>query len=118
MSASGSGSGGEDGSTQVNFTPSDFDGQGTSGTGSSVSATKNGVTVSSDKGYGTTQFRVYSGGKLTISAGTNTITDIAFTFSGSYNGGLEEAYTNVNASSKEFTLSSQARIMSITVTYK
>ena len=118
MSASGSGSGGEDGSTQVNFTPSDFDGQGTSGTGSSVSATKNGVTVSSDKGYGTTQFRVYSEGKLTISAGTNTITDIAFTFSGSYNGGLEESYTNVNASSKEFTLSSQARIMSITVTYE
>lgn len=105
--------------TIVSFTASDFSGQGTEGTGGIVSATKDGVTISTDKGYGTTQFRVYKGGSLTISAGTNTIKTIAFTFTGtSYDGNLSSEYSNVNLSSKTFSnLGEQARITAITVTY-
>ena len=105
--------------TIVSFTASDFSGQGTEGTGGSVSVTKDGVTISTEKGYGTTQFRVYKGGSLTISAGTNTIKTIAFTFTGtSYDGNLSSEYSNVNLSSKTFSnLGEQARITAITVTY-
>lgn len=99
------------------FEPDDFSSQGTSGTGSSISATKSGVTFSCNKGYGTTQIRCYSGGKITIDAGNKTITSISFTFSGSYTGGLETSYSNVNSSSWEETLSSQARITEVTVNY-
>lgn len=98
------------------FVPSDFSGQGTSGSGSAISATVNGVTFACNKGYGTTQFRCYSGGKITISS-TNTITAISFTFSGSYNGGLETSYTSLSTTSWEKSLSSQARITACTVTY-
>ena len=35
----------------VTFTKADFAGQGTSGTGSEVTATKDGVTFTCDKGY-------------------------------------------------------------------
>ena len=89
------------------FAPTNFSGQGTSGTGSAISATVNGVTFACDKGYGTTQFRCYSGGKITISS-SNTITAISFTFSGSYKGGLESSYTNLDTKSWEKDLSSQA----------
>ena len=44
---------------EVSFAPSDFTGQGTSGSGSAMSATKSGVTVSISKGYGTTEIRAY-----------------------------------------------------------
>ena len=98
------------------FAPSDFSGQGTSGSGGNISATVKGVTFSCNKGYGTTQIRCYSGGKITISS-ENTISAIAFTFSGSYNGGMENSYTDLSTTSWEKTLSSQARIMSVTVTY-
>jgi hypothetical protein len=101
---------------EASFEPSNFSGQGTSGSGSAISATVNGVTFACDKGYGTTQIRCYSGGKITISS-SNTITAIAFTFSGSYNGGLETSYTSLSTTSWEKTLSSQARITAITVTY-
>ena len=80
----------------VTFEPSDFSGQGTSGTGSAISATKDGVTFACDKGYGTTQFRCYKGAKITISS-SNIITAISFTFSGSYNGGLETSYAGLSA---------------------
>ena len=50
------------------FSPSNFSGQGTSGAGSAISATVDGVTFACDKGYGTTQIRCYSGGTITISS--------------------------------------------------
>ena len=100
----------------VTFDPSDFFGQGTSGTGSSISATKDGVTFSCNKGYGTTQFRCYKDGKITISS-SKTISSISFSFSDSYTGGLETSYTELNTYSWEKSLSSQARITSCNVTY-
>lgn len=100
----------------VDFATSDFSGQGTSGSGSAISATVDGVTFACDKGYGTTQIRCYSGGKITISS-SNTITAISFTFSGSYTGGLETSYSNLSTTSWEKTLSSQARITAVSVTY-
>lgn len=99
------------------FLPTNFSGQGTSGTGSAISATVNGVTFACDKGYGTTQFRCYGGSTITISS-SNTITAISFTFSGSYKGGLETSYTNLNTNSWEKALSSQARITKCVVTYE
>ena len=98
------------------FSPSNFSGQGTSGTGSAISATVDGVTFACDKGYGTTQIRCYSGGTITISS-SNTITAITFTFSGSYTGGLETSYTSLSTSSWTQTLGSQARITECSVSY-
>ena len=101
----------------ASFAPSDFSGQGTSGTGSAISATKNGITVSNNKGFGTTQIRMYKDSVLTISAGSGTITDIEFTLSGSYTGGLSTSYSGLSTSTWEKTLTSQARITALTVTY-
>ena len=98
------------------FTPSDFTGQGTTSTGSPISATKSTVTFSYDKGYGTSEIRCYAGGTLTISS-TNTISAIAFTFSGDKNGGLNTSYTGLSTTSWTQSLSSQARITECTVTY-
>ena len=98
------------------FAPSDFSGQGTSGTGSAISATVDGVTFACDKGYGTTQIRCYNGSTITISS-SNTITGISFTFSGAYTGGLNTSYSNLSTTSWTQTLSSQARITAVTVTY-
>ena len=98
------------------FAPGDFSGQGTSGTGSAISATVDDVTFACDKGYGTTQIRCYSGGKITISS-SKTIKAISFTFSGSYTGGMETSYTSLNTTSWTKTLSSQARITAVIVTY-
>ena len=100
------------------FAPTNFSGQGTSGTGSAISATVNGVTFACDKGYGTTQIRCYSGSTITISS-SNTITAISFTFSeNKYTGGLATSYTNLNTNSWEMALSSQARITKCVVTYE
>ena len=104
------------GQEAATFAPSDFSDQGTSGTGSAISATVDGVTFACDKGYGTTQIRCYSGGTITISS-SNTITAITFTFSGSYTGGLETSYTGLSTTSWTKTLSGQARITAVTVTY-
>jgi hypothetical protein len=100
------------------FTPSSsWDPTGTSGTGSLIEATVNGVTFSCDKGYITTQIRCYKNGVITISS-TNTITQIDFTFSSSsYSGGLESSYTGLSTNQWSQTLGSQARLMSIVVTY-
>ena len=100
----------------ASFIPEDFSSQGTSGSGSAISATVDGVTFACNKGYGTTQIRCYSGGKISISS-SNTITAISFTFSGSYTGGLETSYTGLSTTSWEHTLSSQARITAVKVTY-
>ena len=101
------------GATQ-NFVPNDFSG-GTSGTGSTVNKTLNGIQVSTDKGYATTQFRVYKGGKLTISS-DYTIKAINFTTNSSYGGGLSNQ-TNLTTTSWSFTTTGQARITQIVVTY-
>ena len=102
----------------VTFDPSDFSGQGTSGTGSAISATNDGVTFACNKGYGTTtHFRCYGGATITISS-SKTITAISFTFSsGSYTGGLETSYTGLSATTWVKNLNSQARITEVTVTY-
>lgn len=100
------------------FSPSDFSGQGTSGIGSSVSATKSPITVSTGKGFGTTQFRVYDGGVLTISSSGGNITAISFTLSGSYTGGMNTSYTGLNTKNWSRTMSGQARITAINVTYE
>lgn len=101
----------------VAFLPADFSGQGTSGTGGSVSATKDGITFACDKGYGTTQLRCYSGGEITISAPGVNISRIQFTFSGSNIGGLDSEYKDINATSWSAVLSSQARFTEIRVFY-
>ncbi|MBR2486554.1 MAG: hypothetical protein IKB46_02025, partial [Paludibacteraceae bacterium] len=103
----------------VTFDPEDFLNQGTSGTGSYVEATKDGVTVSCDKGFGNTYaLRCYKEGVVTISA-LETISSLTFTFDTYndryYNGDLEESYT-VGATSWSATLTNQARFTSITVT--
>lgn len=103
----------------VTFTPADFEGQGTSGSGSPVTVTKDGVTVSCDKGFGNKYaLRCYKDGVVTISA-TENIASLEFafdTYDGRYyNGNLEESYT-VGANTWNVTLSSQARFTSIKVT--
>ena len=103
----------------VTFTPADFEGQGTTGTGSPVTVTKDGVTVSCDKGYGTSYaLRCYTDGVVTISA-TENIASLEFAFDTYndryYNGNLEESYT-VGANTWDVKLTSQARFKSITVT--
>lgn len=98
------------------FAPTNFSRQGTSGTGSEISATVNDVTFACDKGFGTKQIRCYKDGTITISS-LNTITDIAFTFSGSYTGGLSTSYTDLSTTSWTQELGSQARITALTVTY-
>ena len=103
----------------VTFGPEDFMNQGTSGTGSYVEATKGGVTVSCDKGYGNSYaLRCYKEGVVTITA-SETISSLTFTFDTYndryYNGDLNESYT-VGATSWSATLTNQARFTSITVT--
>ena len=103
----------------VTFGPEDFNGKGTTSVGSPVEVTKDGVTVSCDKGYGNSYaFRCYANGVVTISA-TENISSLEFAFDTYndryYNGGLEEVYT-VGASSWSTTLASQARFTSIKVT--
>ena len=108
---------GSGGSGTASFAPSNFSGQGVTGTGGPISATVDGVTFSCDKGFGTTQIRCYSGGSITISS-SYTITAIAFTFSGSsYKGGLKDSYTNLSTNSWTQTLEGQARFTKIEVTY-
>lgn len=101
----------------VTFSTSDFSGQGTSSTGSAISATKSGVTFACDKGYGTSEIRCYSGGKITISS-QNTITAISFTFADdSKHGGLDASYTGLKTNSWVMDLTSQARFSEISVTF-
>lgn len=100
------------------FVVDDFTGQGTSGTGSNISATKDGFVFSCDKGFGTTQIRCYSGSTITVSAPEgSSIKSITFTFSGSYNGGLSNTYSNIDDSSWSSTLSAQARFTKIEIEY-
>ena len=78
-----------------------------------------GFRMESDNGYWNgTQLRSYKNSTFTISS-SYTIESITFTFSGSYNGGLETSYTSINATSKTFAdLGSQARITGIAIVYE
>ena len=105
--------------TTVTFTSSDFNGQGTSGTGSAVSATKNGVTFSCDKGFGDQYgVRCYKNANVTISSSSHQITNISFEFITLndiyYNGNLSENVA-VNGYQWHSTMTSQARMNTITV---
>lgn len=76
-----SGGGGATPSTPTaTFSDSDYSGQGTSGSGGSISATKSVITVASDKGYGASgHVRVYSGGEITITSTGGNITKVEVT---------------------------------------
>ena len=97
----------------VTFSGSDFTG-GTADTGSAFSVTKNGVTVYSDKAYGTgSELRVYQGGILTVDAGEVNITKITPVF-GTYTKMQFEEQTP-NATSWEIAATKQIRLTSLTV---
>ena len=111
---------GETSTADVVFDKNDFAGQGVSGTGGAVEATKNGVTFTCDKGYGDGQYgvRCYKGSTVTIISATEQIAKIEFdlaTVSGtSYDGGLDPV-TVVNAKEWTVTLPSQARMNKISI---
>jgi hypothetical protein len=119
QAGTGEGSG-ETSTADVVFDKNDFAGQGVSGTGGAVSATKNGVTFTCDKGYGDGQYgvRCYKGSTVTITSATEQIAKIEFdlaTVSGtSYDGGLDPV-TVVNAKEWTVTLPSQARMNKISI---
>ena len=103
----------------VVFTSADFNGQGTSGTGSEVTATKDGVTFTCDKAFGDQYgVRCYKNGILTISSAEQQIGKIVFEFatvSGKYyNGDLDEEIV-VNGMEWTATLTNQARMNKISI---
>lgn len=111
---------GETSTADVVFTAVDFADQGVKTTGGPVSAEKNGVTFTCDKGYGDGQYgvRCYKGSTVTITSATEQIAKIEFdlaTVSGtSYDGGLDPV-TVVNAKEWTVTLPSQARMNKISI---
>ena len=119
QAGTGEGSG-ETSTADVVFDKNDFAGQGVSTTGGPVSATKNSVTFTCDKGYGDRQYsvRCYKGSTVTIASTTEQIGKIEFDFdtvSGkSYDGGLDPV-TIVNAKEWTVTLPSQARMNKISI---
>ena len=103
----------------VVFTSADFNGQGTSGTGSEVTATKDGVTFTCDKAFGDQYgVRCYKNGILTISSTEQQIGKIVFEFAtvGStyYNGDLDEEIV-VNGLEWNNTMTNQARMNKIKI---
>ena len=103
----------------VTFTVSDFEGQGVSGGAtdgsSSVTASRDGVTVSCSNAYGTSsELRCYKGAELTI-VSEMFIQSISFSMSSQYSSGLNSSY-EVNASSWTASPSAQVRIKSIELT--
>lgn len=103
----------------VTFKPGDFSGQGTSGTGGAVSATKNGVTFACDKAFGSSSaLRCYKNSVVNVTSDSK-ISTIEFAFetaSGqTYDGGLEASVT-VDGLTWNHTLEFQARFTEIKVT--
>ena len=103
----------------VVFTSADFNGQGTSGTGSEVTATKDGVTFTCNKAFGDQYgVRCYKDGILTISSADQQIGKIVFEFatvSGKYyNGDLDEEIV-VNGLEWNNTMTNQARMNKISI---
>ena len=103
----------------VVFTSTEFNGQGTSGTGSEVTATKDGVTFTCDKGYGDQYgVRCYKNSVVTISSADQQIGKIVFEFatvSGKYyNGDLPDSII-VNGNEWTNTMTNQARMNKISI---
>ncbi len=95
-----------------------FAGQGTSSTGSPVAATVEGVTFECDKAYSDdahSTLRCYKNGVITITA-PEKITKLIFQFYQTYNGGLANEVV-VDANEWTYTLTSQARIEQVTVSF-
>lgn len=95
----------------------DFAGQGTSSTGSEVSATVGGVTFTCDKGYSDdahSTLRCYKNGVITITSETEQIGKLVFQFYSSYTGDLNTEVA-VNAKEWSYTLTSQARIEQVAI---
>lgn len=103
----------------VVFTSADFNGQGTSGTGSEVTATKGGVTFTCDKAFGDQYgVRCYKNSVVTISSEEQQIGKIIFEFatvSGKYyNGDLDEEIA-VDSTVWTNTMTNQARMNKISI---
>ena len=116
--AESSGGGGDVSGDTASFTIADFAGQGTKDTGSEVTATVNGVTFTTNKGYAAEDaLRCYQGAVVTITAPTGyVIVSLALTFGANDKGGLEASYTNINTASWTQTLAKQSRIATLDVT--
>ena len=104
----------------VVFTSADFNGQGTSGTGSEVTATKDGVTFTCDKGFGDQYgVRCYKNSNVSITSAEQQIGKIVFEFatvSGkTYDGGGMDAEIVVNGTEWSATMSDQARMNKISI---
>ena len=104
----------------VVFTSADFNGQGTSGTGSEVTATKDGVTFTCDKAFGDQYgVRCYKNSVVTITSTEQQIGKIVFEFatvSGkTYDGGGMDAEIVVNGMEWSATMAEQARMNKISI---
>lgn len=103
----------------VTFEAADFFGTGSAYPGSAISVEKDGVTVSVDKGYGTTAeekdqgLRVFAGSVLTVSAATN-ITKIHAEFTEYTSATFEDQ--EPNATEWSITAGKQIRIKTLEVT--
>lgn len=107
---------GETSAADVVFDKNDFAGQGVSSTGGPVSAEKNGVTFTCDKGFGDGQYgvRCYAHSTVTITSATEQIAKIEFEFGLDKTGDLDPV-TVVNAKEWTVTLPSQARMNKISI---
>ncbi len=116
----GTGTGEGETSADVVFTAVDFAGQGVSGTGGAVSATKDGVTFTCDKGFGDGQYgvRCYKGSNISITS-TEQIAKIEFDLatvgSTEYFGGLDREYVVNGTEWSASNLPSQARMNKISI---
>ena len=104
----------------VVFSSADFNGQGTSGTGSEVTATKDGVTFLCDKAFGDQYgVRCYRNSVVTISSADQQIGKIVFEFatvSGkTYDGGGMAYEIVVNGMEWSATMADQARMNKISI---
>ena len=104
----------------VVFTSTEFNGQGTSGTGGEVTATKDGVTFTCNKAFGDQYgVRCYKNGVVTITSTSEQIGKIVFEFatvSGkTYDGGGMASEIVVNAKTWSSTMADQARMNKISV---
>ncbi len=103
----------------VEFNSGDFEGKGVSGTGGEVSVTKNGVTVYTNAGFGSSySLRVYKNKEFKISADRR-IVQIAFTFDnaqGDYSGGLDPEVCVEGTEWEVASMAAQGRFSKIAVT--
>ena len=101
---------------------------GTSGTGGDVEISKDGMTITSNKGYydSGNHLRVYSGGSFVVSSTVGEISKIEVTYTGSDRAKLN-SYTNSgttgtlnvspSSASSAVTASAQSRISQVVITY-